>query len=208
MIKEVIFMSLTRASKTTISVVILSLLITMFIASEAMAQQQYCECYDTVRTVAVRRAPVRRVAYRRAKVKRSYRVARVRRAPLPVARVAGYSYARNDCDDVVYTPATRLVVTEPVYTSSYAVGYYDPERIGRGWGRRDGFKDGYKAALKGRVYDVENNGDFRDANNGYKKRFGSKFLYKAAYREGYARGYDTGWRSINGPGTTYGAVRY
>ena len=104
----------------------------------------------------------------------------------------------------------RVVVTQPVYTTTYSTvsAYgYDTERIARGWGRRDGFKDGWKAALKNREYNVEDNGDFRDANNGYKSRFGSRFLYKTAYREGYARGYDSGFRSVAG-NERYGLLKY
>jgi hypothetical protein len=185
----------------------------MFIASDTLAQQQYCECYDSVKTVSVRRAPVRRVAHR-VKAKRSYRTARVRTnrtVYVPASRVASYvAYSDDDCGDVAYVPTRRVVVTQPVYTTTYSTvsAYgYDTERIARGWGRRDGFKDGWKAALKNRPYNVENNGDFRDANNGYKRRFGSKFLYKTAYRDGYAVGYDSGYRSVAG-GERYGIVRY
>lgn len=209
----------TKASKISGTIVISALLVTIFLAADAAAQRQTCECYDTVRTVSVRRAPVRRVA-RRTRVTRHYYTARTRvRAVhrtvyVPTTRVASYvAYADRDDRDCAESSTARVVVTEPVYTSSYEdrvytrVSSYDASRIGRGWGRRDGFKDGYKAALKFRGYNPENNGDFRDANNGYKRRFGSKYVYKTAYREGYVQGYDSGFRSIDG-GETYGVVRY
>jgi len=79
--------------------------------------------------------------------------------------------------------------------------------VANGWGRRDGFKDGWKAALKFHPYDPENNHDYRDADNGYKSQFGSKYLYRTSYREGYVHGYETGFRSVSG-GETYRAVRY
>jgi hypothetical protein len=174
-------------SKISSTIGILALLITFFIATEAAAQEQYCECYDAVRTVSVRRAPVRRIA-RRAKVRRSYRTtarARVRTVYrtiyVPATRVAGYSAYADDRDDL-YISNNR--------------SFYNLDAIARGWGKRDGFKDGWKAALKFRAYDPENNDDFRDANNGYRERFGSKFLYKTAYRKGYVVGYDNGFRSI------------
>jgi hypothetical protein len=205
----------TKASRISGTIGIFSLLITLFVISEAAAQDQYCECPDVVRTVAVRRAPARRVT-RRAKVKRTYRTARVakvrpvyRTVYVPAARVASYvAYAdKDDCDEA-YTPTARVVVREPVYSyGRVSASSYDTERIARGWGKRDGFKDGWKAALKYREYDPEDNGDYRDANNGYKERFGSKFLYRTAYREGYLQGYDSGFRSVS-RGETYGAVRY
>ena len=206
-------MILTKASKFSAAAGVFALLITMFIASDTLAQDQYCDCYAPVRTVSVRRAPVRRVAHR-VKAKRSYRTARVRTnrtVYVPASRVASYfAYTDDDCGDVAYVPTRRVVVTQPVYTTTYSTvsAYgYDTERIARGWGRRDGFKDGWKAALKNREYNVEDNGDFRDANNGYKSRFGSKFLYKTAYREGYARGYDSGFRSV-ADNERYGLLKY
>jgi len=135
---------------------------------------------------------------RYARVRTVYRTVYV-----PRTRVASYvAY-----DDTTAPPSTSVVVTEPNYdayaTSTYSSSYVD--RIGYGWGHRDGFKDGWKAALKSRRYDVENNHDYRDANNGYRHQFGSKFLYKTAYREGYVRGYDAGYRSVAGEsyGTRY-----
>ena len=202
--------------------VLLTFAFSTFLITEAAAQD-YCECPDVYRAATVRKVvPVRRVA-RSYKAKRVYRASRsrstvsiVRYQPFYVPVREAVIYDENDCGES-YAPATRVVVTEPVYTAYarrtyttsgvYVGSYYDAERIGRGWGRRDGFKDGWKAALKYRPYDPENNGDFRDANNGYKSRFGDKYLYKAAYREGYISGYDSGWRSINGKSRA-GVVRY
>ena len=210
--------------------ILFSLLITLFIVYETPAQS--CDCYTGVSAVQVRRAPIRRVVHR-AKVRRSYVAVRptyqtmytpvvreVRYAPRYVAYVDD-----SDCNETAYTPAAQVYVTEPAYaavparnvyyTSGYttyvpeytgyaAVSAYDTGRIARGWGHRDGFKDGYKAALKFRAYDPQNNGDYWDANNGYKRRFGDKYLYKSSYRSGYAVGYDEGWRSIN----QTGVIRY
>jgi len=201
----------TRASKISGTIGVLALLITLFIVADVSAQTQYCECNDAVRTVAVRRAPAIRVV-RRTKARRATRIARVRTVRrsvyVPTTRVASY-VAYNDSDDCDYVPTSRVVVTQPVYADRVYTSnsYYNVDAIARGWGRRDGFKDGWKAALKYRAYDAENNGDFRDADNGYKRRFGSKFLYKTSYRNGYVVGYDEGFRSVNG-GERYGMVRF
>lgn len=198
-------MVLTNASRISGTVGALALLVIMFLASDAMAQRDYCQCYDSASVARVRRAPVRRVAHR-PQARRTNRTARVRTVYrtvyVPTTRVAGYvGYPNRYDDDDDYTRSEGVVVTDRYYGS----GYYNTEAIARGWGHRDGYKDGYKAALKNRSYNVEDNGDFRDADNGYKRRFGSKFLYKTAYRQGYARGYDSGFRSV--AGGQYG-IRY
>lgn len=205
--KEVNLVILTKASAKLAPLGALALLACMFLAADVLGQSQYCQCSDSVNVVRVRRAPVRHIAYR-AKVRRHYRTAHLRSVYVPQSRVASYvGYAdRDDCGEA-YVPASRVVLAEPTYTESYYNSSYDLGRIARGWGRRDGFKDGYKAALKYRAYDPENNHDFRDADNGYKRRFGSKFLYKTAYRNGYVVGYDSGFRAVNG-GSTVGMVRY
>ena len=185
----------TRSSAISASIGIFALLITIFIASDVSAQ---CTCYTRHARHVAHRA---RVTHRyTARVRTVYRTVYV-----PRTRVASYvAYA----DDNYVAPSSRVVVTEPVYdetyvSSSYSTAYID--RIANGWGHRDGFKDGWKAALKSRPYDVENNHDYRDANNGYKRQFGSKFLYKTSYRDGYVKGYDAGYRSVTGEsyGTRY-----
>ena len=186
-------MNLAKASKIFGTAGVFALLVAMYLASAPAAAAQVCRCYSTSR--------VRHVSHRARRTARVRTVYRTRTVYVPT-RVAGYSaYA----DDYGYRPASSVVVTEPTYASS--VGFYDIESVARGWGHRDGFKDGWKAALKGRSYNVEHNGDFRDANNGYKRRFGSKFLYKSNYREGYAVGYSTGYRSVTREGR-YGGIRY
>ena len=118
-------------------------------------------------------------------------------------RVASYvGYANTDTCGGYYTSNSRVAVAD----ADYGTGY-DLKRIACGWGKRDGFKDGWKAALKYRAYDPENNHDFEDADNGYRHRYGSKFLYKTAYRDGYVVGYDSGFRSIAGD-NALGVVRY
>lgn len=209
--KEVNLVILTKASKKLAPLGVLALLATMFLAADALSQSQYCQCAEPVSVVRVRRAPVRHVAYR-APVRHHYRTARVRTVYrtvyVPQTRVASYvGYADQDDCGQAYVATSRVVVSEPTYTENYYGSNYDIGRIARGWGRRDGFKDGWKAALKYRDYNAEDNHDFRDADNGYKRRFGSKFLYKTAYRNGYMVGYDSGFRSVNGGGSV-GVVRY
>ena len=144
-------MSFSKAARPGLFAILLSLATTTFLASTASAQEQYCECVDNYAAVAVRRAPARRTARKYRKARRSNVVARrtttvvtqpvYRTAYVPV-REAAYApqyveYAdRDDCDDT-YTASSRVVVTEPVYTSRsvvYATGarrkaYYDSPAV-------------------------------------------------------------------------------
>lgn len=187
-------MSLNKAAKITFTLGSFALLITLFVASETNAQT--CQCYHRTRATHVRH-----VAYH-PRARHSYARVRTVYRTVYVTRPASYV----EYTDAYNASPKRVVASEPVYDSdgtvevsdrTYISGY-DIDRIARGWGQRDGFKDGWKAALKNRHYDVENNGDYNDADNGYKSRFGSKFLYKTSYREGYVRGYDSGFRSVAG----------
>ena len=114
---------------------LLSLVSTLFLISNAAAQDRTCECVDSYDTVAVRTVPVRRVA-KPHKAKRSYgtaayRTARVRTVVQPVYRtvyvpvreveyVPRYveDFDDNDCDDFDRT-ASRVVVTKQVYSDGY-----------------------------------------------------------------------------------------
>jgi hypothetical protein len=205
-------MILTNSSRFSQTLLITALLITIFLLSDAPAQAQSCDCYNPANSVTVYRPAPRRVSYYRPRARRTYRRARVARvrtvyrtvyvtAPPTTASYISNAADTCDCNDAIQT-TSRVLVTEPDYGDSYASASY-VNAVARGWGHRDGFKDGYKAALKFRAYDPENNSDFRDANNGYKRQFGSKYLYRSEYREGYVRGYQSGYRSVNG-GETYG----
>jgi hypothetical protein len=57
----------------------------------------------------------------------------------------------------------------------------------RGW--RDGSEDGHEDARKRRGADPGRHGDFRDADNGYKRWMGSRREFSDGYREGFAAGY-------------------
>ena len=173
------------------SIGIFALLVLIFTVSEAAAQ---CTCHTR---------HARHVAHARAK--RTYHTASVPTVnrTIYIPRTTATSFVSYS-DDSYTPPPTRVVVTDDYVTNStYSTAYID--RIAHGWGHRDGFKDGWKAALKSRHYDAENNHDYHDANNGYRRQFGSKFLYKTAYRAGYVKGYDAGYRSVAGEtvGTRY-----
>jgi hypothetical protein len=73
-------------------------------------------------------------------------------------------------------------------------------------GYRDGLKHGRKDGDKGRSFYVARDGDFRDADNGYRREYGPRYEYSSGYRDGYQEGYRRGYAEY-GRGY-YGNGRY
>lgn len=83
----------------------------------------------------------------------------------------------------------------------------DPWDRGPVYGRRapvfdiassNGFEEGYR---KGRDdgrdrdrFDVRRHGRYRSADQGYRREYGPKDIYRQAYRAGFERGYEAGYR--------------
>jgi hypothetical protein len=98
----------------------------------------------------------------------------------------------------------------PVYRSPVP-GWGDPRydqpgyrRPGNGGGVSDdigyanGFEEGYKRGLDdgrdGDRYDPRRHGRYRDADQGYRREYGSKGVYESSYRRGFERGYAQGYQ--------------
>jgi hypothetical protein len=98
------------------------------------------------------------------------------------------------------------------YNNVGAVGRYRPGDRGQGRrGRQEpafarGYSDGWEQGLEdGRDrdrYDPVRHGDYRSADNGYQRSYGSKDAYKNNYRSGFREGYEEGYRDA-----TRGAYR-
>jgi hypothetical protein len=113
------------------------------------------------------------------------------------------------------------------YTSGYREGFYNgsgrnrrDDRIfnGRGEGIYDrgpirtrgsqepafarGYSDGWQQGLDdGRDrdrFDPTRHGDYKDADNGYERNYGSKDVYRNNYRTGFRQGYEAGYRDRGG----------
>jgi hypothetical protein len=104
------------------------------------------------------------------------------------------------------------------YASGYRTGYYNVRGDGiqsrrdvRGPGRTRGYQepafargysDGWDKGLDdGRDrdrYDPVRHGDYKDADNGYERNYGSKDAYKNNYRTGFRQGYEDGYRNARG----------
>lgn len=67
-----------------------------------------------------------------------------------------------------------------------------------------GYADGYRLAQKdrsdGRGYDPVAHRDYRDADQGFYRSYGSREAYKDNYRAGFRAGYDAGYREASGRG--------
>ncbi len=85
--------------------------------------------------------------------------------------------------------------------------YYgnDGYRIAQDQGYRDGLDKGSEHRRKDKRYNPEGTDQFKDADNGYHREYGSKDAYKQAYRDGFRRGYDVGF---NGRDASYGNDPY
>jgi hypothetical protein len=66
-------------------------------------------------------------------------------------------------------------------TSAFRYGY------DRGW--RDGTEEGHRDGRRSRDPRYWREGDFRDADSGYRRWMGPRFEFVKGYREGYASGY-------------------
>lgn len=175
---------------------LLSLAITTFLASTAaQAQTQYCECTDAYSTVAVRSVPVRRTArkYRKAKhttvARRTVRaVPAVRTVYIPVREVAYtpqyVEFRDDDCDDddIEYTSARRVIVTERVYPvagSRYVINGYN----GNGSYAATTTYAKTRVYVDGRYSDLDVDGDYFST-----QRIAADY----GYRDGFSDGHEVG----------------
>ena len=72
----------------------------------------------------------------------------------------------------------------------YNRGYArDVERIAHENGFREGRKAGESDGRKGRAFAFDRHGDWRDADDGYRRDFGDREFYRHEFREGFRAGY-------------------
>jgi hypothetical protein len=94
-----------------------------------------------------------------------------------------------------------VLLGAPAYSDrdGYDRGYRgDAGRYGYERGYREGTSEGYKDGRKGRRFDFRRDGDYRDADDGYKGWMGPRHVYERGFRrgfeEGYRRAFDAGRR--------------
>ncbi|MGE0362317.1 MAG: hypothetical protein AB7H93_10770 [Vicinamibacterales bacterium] len=65
--------------------------------------------------------------------------------------------------------------------------------IGYANGFEEGYKRGHDDGEDRDRYDPRRHGRYRDADQGYRREYGSRSVYEASYRRGFERGYDQGY---------------
>jgi hypothetical protein len=68
-------------------------------------------------------------------------------------------------------------------------GYRGAPREAYDNGYQEGLKHGSDAARKGKPFDLEREGDYRSADEGYHRDYGDKDAYRGEFRRGFAQGY-------------------
>lgn len=103
----------------------------------------------------------------------------------------------------VYAQNRRTYPTYPGYPGSGGVyrDRYNNPAYSRGYD--DGYRSGVSAARDGDRYDVRRERDYRDADNGYDRRYGSRDQWRQVYRDGFASGYDEGFRNSRSSRSRY-----
>ena len=85
-------------------------------------------------------------------------------------------------------------------------GTYGRNSIARDNGYQDGVRIGQDDAQRGRAFNFQNSGDYRNADAGYRSQYGNRDLYRSDFRLGFEQGYRDGYsqNSNYGYGTNRG----
>lgn len=86
----------------------------------------------------------------------------------------------------------KVVVRERRDERRLPRGYQEPA-VARGYS--DGYDRGLEDGRERARYDPVRHGDYRSADEGYQRQYGSKDAYKNNYRAGFRQGYDDGYRN-------------
>jgi predicted small secreted protein len=97
------------------------------------------------------------------------------------ACATGYGYGRDPYRD-----------RGPVYDQGY---YRDVERRAYDYGFREGVRIGENDGRRDRRFDPSRHGEWKDANNGYRREYGDHNVYRRSYRSGFEAGYSQGYRA-------------
>ena len=92
--------------------------------------------------------------------------------------------------------ALGISVGTPVLAAQGGYGGRDASRFGFDRGYREGAENGYEDGRKGRRFEMRDDGDYRDADDGYKGWMGHRREYERSFR----RGFETGYRRAYGEG--------
>lgn len=107
---------------------------------------------------------------------------------------------------IVAAAGSALACATPIYAQRG--GYYrDLDRRAYDIGFNDGVRQGENDARRGRTYSFNQHGEYRNADNGYRREYGDREYYRRSFREGFQRGYGEGYNRYGGngryPSSTY-----
>jgi len=71
------------------------------------------------------------------------------------------------------------------------------------FGFREGLRHGEDDARRGRRFDYSRHDDYRDADEGYRRGYGSRGAYRQEFRQGFIAGYSDGYRRYGRDGYRY-----
>jgi hypothetical protein len=80
----------------------------------------------------------------------------------------------------------------------YQRDYRNFERRAYDNGYREGLEHGEKDARRGRDFAYAHDSEYRDADHGYNRSYGSIDAYRRVFRQGYTDGYTEGYRGSHG----------
>jgi len=80
----------------------------------------------------------------------------------------------------------------------YQRDYRNFERRAYDNGYREGLEHGEKDARRGRDFAYAHDSEYRDADHGYNRSYGSIDVYRRVFRQGYVDGYTEGYRGSHG----------
>jgi hypothetical protein len=69
--------------------------------------------------------------------------------------------------------------------------------IGFNRGQREGFDEGLNDSRKGHRFELYREGDYREADEGYRSNYGPKRVYVTGFRAGFEQGYRRGFAQYN-----------
>jgi hypothetical protein len=102
----------------------------------------------------------------------------------------------------VYILVAGLLFTTQACAASYGyAGRYpdrgyavDLERRAYSNGYQEGLEHGRSDARRGRSFDYRRHDEFRDADEGYNRRYGYREDYRVSFRRGFVAGYNEAYR--------------
>jgi hypothetical protein len=90
--------------------------------------------------------------------------------------------------------------TTPVYAQRGGGYYRNMDRQAYDIGYNEGVQQGQNDARRGRSYSYQQHSEYRNADNGYRREYGDRELYRQSYRQGFQTGYGEGYNRYTNNG--------